>query len=147
MNKREKNIFNQISLDLIKIFLVVILNFFVRDHLLCQHRALCIPITSHMSHTKVLLVFHQSGTIIFISQMFDGFFYLRKCFWNEGDSVIADRGFLIEDDLKHYGVKLNIPPAFLKGCDQLTSAEVKESKTIASVRIHVERAIQRLETF
>ena len=71
---------------------------------------------------------------------------LRKCFWNEGDSVIADRGFLIEDDLKHYGVKLNIP-AFLKGCDQLTSAEVKESQTIASVRIHVERAIQRLETF
>ena len=53
---------------------------------------------------------------------------------------------MIEDDLKHYGVKLNIP-AFLKGCDQLTSAEVKESKTIASVRIHVERAIQRLETF
>ena len=72
--------------------------------------------------------------------------FLQSCFWDQGDSVMADRGFLIEDDLKQFGVKLNIP-AFLKGRDQLTSAEVKESQTIAAVRIHVERAIQRLKRF
>lgn len=110
---------------------------------------------SHVTY-KGLVGISPSGAITFVSQLFDGSIsdkaivkqsgFLQKCFWNEGDSVMADRGFLIEDDLKQYGVKLNIP-AFLKGRDQLTSAEVKESQTIASVRIHVERAIQRLKRF
>ena len=59
---------------------------------------------------------------------------------------MADRGFTIEDDLQPYGVRLNIP-AFLEGREQLTAAEIKESQTIASVRIHVERAIQRCKRF
>ena len=40
-----------------------------------------------------------------------------------------------------------IIPAFLGGRKQLTQVEVKESQTIASVRIHVERAIQRVKKF
>ena len=32
----------------------------------------------------------------------------------KGDSVMADRGFNIQDDLTPLGVKVNIPP-FLKG--------------------------------
>ena len=35
-------------------------------------------------------------------------------------------------------------PSFLEGRNQFTLAEVKESQTIASVRIHIERAIQRI---
>ena len=38
-------------------------------------------------------------------------------------------------------------PSFLRGRAQLTAAEVRESQTIASVRIHVERAIQRGKIF
>ena len=53
---------------------------------------------------------------------------------------MANRGFVICDELKELGVVLNIP-CFLAGRDQLTAAEVKESQSIASVRIHVERAI------
>ena len=41
---------------------------------------------------------------------------------------------------------LNIP-AFLDGREQLIKGEVKESQSIASVRIHVERAIQRVKKF
>ena len=59
---------------------------------------------------------------------------------------MADRGFLISDDLAPFNVQLNIP-AFLQGRDQLTTDEVKESQSIASVRIHVERAIQRIKRF
>ena len=59
---------------------------------------------------------------------------------------MADRGFVIYDELKGLGVVLNIP-CFLAGRDQLTAAEVKESQSIASVRIHVERAIQRVKKF
>ena len=54
--------------------------------------------------------------------------------------------FTIESDLKELKVDLNIP-SFLGGRAQLTAAEVKESPTIASVRIHVERAIQRVKKF
>ena len=54
-------------------------------------------------------------------------------------------GFTIADDLKALNVELNIP-AFISGTDQLTKAEVKESQSIASVRIHVERAMRRIKT-
>ena len=59
---------------------------------------------------------------------------------------MADRGFVIYDELKELGVVLNIP-CFLAGKDQLTAAEVKESQSIASGRVHVERAIQRVKKF
>ena len=59
---------------------------------------------------------------------------------------MADREFVIYDELKELGVVLNIP-CFLAGGDQLTAAEVKESQLIVSVHIHVERAIQREKKF
>ena len=59
---------------------------------------------------------------------------------------MVDRGFTISEELKPLGVSLNIPP-FLDGRKQFTKAEVKEGQTIARVRIHVERAIQRIKRF
>ena len=67
----------------------------------------------------------------------------------EGDSVMADKGFDISDDLPH-GVFvswcLNIPP-FLRNKEHLDLQEEKETRQIGSVRIHVERAISRIKTF
>ena len=63
-----------------------------------------------------------------------------------GDSVMADRGFDIQDDLALRGVRLNIPP-FLKGKSQLSESELVETRRIASVRIHVERAMERIKNF
>ena len=59
---------------------------------------------------------------------------------------MADRGFKIDEELKQLKVNLKIL-AFLGARNQLTKAEVKESQTIASVRIHVERAISRIKKF
>jgi len=59
---------------------------------------------------------------------------------------MADRGFTIEDMLAEKGVKLNIPP-FMEGRKQLTAPEISEGRKIASVRIHVERAIGRMKCF
>ncbi|XP_049268976.1 uncharacterized protein LOC125757429 [Rhipicephalus sanguineus] len=64
----------------------------------------------------------------------------------QGDSVMADRGFLIEDDLTELGVSLNIPP-FMKGKSQLSLQDEQETRKIAKVRIHVERVIGQLKTF
>ena len=62
-----------------------------------------------------------------------------------GDIVMADRGFIIKDHLLDHGVSLNIPP-FLMGRDRLTSQEV-QAKHTARVRIHVERAIERVRKY
>ena len=62
-----------------------------------------------------------------------------------GDQVMADRGFDLEDDLPA-GVTLNIP-AFLEGKDQLSAEDEIVTRRIASVRVHVERAIARIKSF
>ena len=110
---------------------------------------------SHVTY-KGLISVSPSGSITFVSQLYDGSIsdkeivrksgILEKELWSPGDSVMADRGFTIESDLKELNVDLNIP-SFLGGRAQFTTAEVKESQTIASVRIHVERAIQRVKKF
>ena len=59
---------------------------------------------------------------------------------------MADRGFTIKDMLKDIGIELNIPP-FMEGRAQLPVEEVQEGRRIASVRIHVERAIGQIKNF
>ena len=71
---------------------------------------------------------------------------LDERFWQPNDSVTADRGFTTDEELKPSNVNLNIP-AFLDGRNQLTKAEIKESQTIASVQMHVERAISPVKKF
>ena len=58
---------------------------------------------------------------------------------------MADRGFDIADDLPE-NVSLNIPP-FLNGKAQLSLEDENETRKIAAVRIHVERAIQRIKNY
>ena len=48
-----------------------------------------------------------------------------------GSSVMADRSFLIGDDLKEIGVGLNIPP-FLEGRSQFQPKEAFEGRKIAN---------------
>ena len=110
---------------------------------------------NHVTH-KGLIGVSTSGSITFVSELYDGSIsdkekvrksgILEKELCSPGDSVMADRGFTTESDLKELKVDLNIP-SFLRERAQLTAAEVKESQTIASVRIHVERAIQRVKKF
>ncbi|XP_058608526.1 uncharacterized protein LOC131525172 [Onychostoma macrolepis] len=63
-----------------------------------------------------------------------------------GDQVMADRGFLIREELLCRGGSLVIP-AFTKGKNQLSHKEVIDSRKTANVRIHVERAIGRMKKF
>ncbi|XP_068747396.1 uncharacterized protein [Montipora capricornis] len=62
-----------------------------------------------------------------------------------GDSIMADKGFNIRDLATKKRVLLNVPP-LCKG-KQLSTKAVKTTRQIASVRIHVERAIERLKNF
>lgn len=62
-----------------------------------------------------------------------------------GVSIMADKGFTIRDMLKEINVDLNIP-VFLNE-KQFSPEDVEKGRKIASVRIHVERAIGRIKTF
>ena len=57
-----------------------------------------------------------------------------------GDCVLADRGFLIEEELTTRGAVLRIP-AFTRGKTQMSAKDVDMPRQIAHVRIHVERVI------
>ena len=58
---------------------------------------------------------------------------------------MADKGFTIEDVLP-LRVSLNIPP-FLGMSDQMSAEDVVKTQEIASLRIHVERAINKIKNF
>ncbi|XP_069102923.1 uncharacterized protein [Argopecten irradians] len=64
-----------------------------------------------------------------------------------GDSVMADRGFTITDELSNLGVELLMP--VFKGQDrpQFSIKDLSHSEYISKSRIHIERIIQRIKTF
>ena len=58
---------------------------------------------------------------------------------------MADKGFDISYDLLIRGCRLNMPP-FVKG-GRLSKPNVLKTRKIASLRIHVERAIGRIKQY
>ena len=110
----------------------------------------------HHNTMKFLVACTPNGAISFVSPVFVGSIsdveltresgYLMTLKDKPGISIMADRGFTIKDMLKDIGIELNIPP-FMEGRTQLPTSEIQEGRRIASVRIHVERAIGRLKNF
>ena len=102
----------------------------------------------HHNTCKFLIGIAPQGLISFISAAWGGRVSDKYLTENSGlldkllpgDVVLADRGFTIADSVAMTGAKLHIP-VFTKGRDQLTALEVEESRSIANVRIHVERVI------
>ena len=48
--------------------------------------------------------------------------------------------------LKELNIELNLPP-FMEGRSKLPAIQVQEGRKIASLRIHVERAIRRIKNY
>ena len=112
--------------------------------------------SSYKNHVtlKALVGISPDGAITFISQLYtgsisDGEIVLRSGLlsqaYEHGDAVMADKGFQIQDILP-LGVGLNIPP-FLGGNSQMSAEDVVRTQQIASLRIHVERAINKIKNF
>lgn len=110
----------------------------------------------HHNTAKFLVGCTPNGAIIFVSELYVGSISdveltrvsgLIQMLSGKSDiCVMADRGFTIRDQLSAINVGLNIPP-FLEGRGQLPACEVLKGRKIASVRIHVERAINRIKCF
>ena len=108
----------------------------------------------HHTTLKGLIGISPGGAITFISQLYTGSISDREIVvrsglldlpLQDGDSVMADKGFTIED-LLPLGVSLNIPP-FLGSSNQMPAQDVVRTQEIASLRIHVERAINKIKNF
>ena len=63
----------------------------------------------------------------------------------QGDLIMADRGFDIQDLMAAKQAKLFIPPKRQSTADQFSEEDCFETMRIANVRIHVERAIRRVK--
>jgi len=95
-----------------------------------------------------LIAVTPAGTISFVSRFWGGYVsdkHLTKQsgflqLLEPGDTVLADRGFDILDDINVHGGKLAIPE-FTRGKSQLTQKEVEFSQQLARVRIHIEQVI------
>ena len=87
---------------------------------------------------KGLIGISSSGRIVFMSSLFAGSISDKELtrqsgiieLLESGDSVMADKGFLIGDILGDKNVSLNIPP-FLMQSDQFSKEEVQETQEIA----------------
>ena len=101
---------------------------------------------------KALVAITPSGAVCFVSDLFSGNISDKRLVAGSGllklqevgDSIMADRGFII-DDILPPGIILNIPP-MLNETEQLTEDERTRTQRIASVCIHVERAIECIKT-
>lgn len=59
---------------------------------------------------------------------------------------MADKGFAIQDILTPLGCSV-VMPSFLSSKQQFSKGELPESKKTHNLRVHVERAIRRVEEF
>ncbi|XP_064468691.1 uncharacterized protein LOC135382955 [Ornithodoros turicata] len=103
---------------------------------------------------KCLVAIAPSGFIMFVSNAYGGrasdkFIVDDSQFSDylyENQEIMADRGFALTASMKEKGVKLNMP-AFSKGRHQFPEMEATVSRRISQLRIHVERAINRIKTY
>ncbi len=63
-----------------------------------------------------------------------------------GDCIVADCGFNIQEMLASKGVKVNVPP-FMNPTGQFEENELLDTRWIATLRIHIERAMERIKNY
>ena len=108
----------------------------------------------HHNTLKMLVVISPNGHICMLSDSYGGRASDRQITHESGflnyvdptDQVMADRGFTIKEDLLMRGAELYIPPA-ARGTEQFDKCSAKKTKQVANLRIHVERAINRIKNF
>ncbi|CAN7938375.1 unnamed protein product, partial [Ixodes hexagonus] len=103
---------------------------------------------------KFLVGITPNGAVSFVSKCWGGRASDKKLIQSsgfldkleDGDVILADRGFLIREDVASRGATL-VVPALTRGKNQLSAREAEEARRISSIRIHVERAIGRMKVY
>lgn len=112
---------------------------------------------------KSLVACDPRGAVIFSSALFTGSMsdkeIVRQCgiiplleklidtgYLQRGDGIMADKGFLIEEEMRAVGLQLNLQP-ISRSKRQMPAGDVLVTKRIAKHRVHVERAIAKIKKF
>ena len=122
--------------------------------------------SAYKSHTtmKALVGVDPRGAVIFMSSLFSGSIsdksltsrsgflemlkdYVQAGYLQVGDGIMADKGFTIREEVEAVGLKLNIPPFAPSNGGQMPAADVVRTRSIATHRVVVERAIGRIKCF
>ncbi len=106
---------------------------------------------------NVLIEITARGVVSFVFQFYENNTSARHITKTEfiekfepGDAVIADRGFTFGDLLLKRSGKLNLTSlqgSKKKEINALNQSEVSKTRNTASLGIHVERAIKRMQNF
>ena len=107
----------------------------------------------HWNTAKLLVGITPTGVISFIPPLWTGSISDKEIvkqsglvnLLEEGDAVMADKGFLIRDILAFKKVKL-VSPTYCRG-PRLTAKGTTHTRRVASLRTHVERNILKLKQF
>ena len=106
---------------------------------------------------KCLVGVAPRGLVTFVSEAYGGSASDRQILerselltkqnnFSRGESIMAVRGFLVQDLFATQGVVLNVPTT-MKGKNQLEPVTVVKDRRIASKRVHVERVIGFAKTY
>ncbi|XP_062585854.1 uncharacterized protein LOC134247520 [Saccostrea cucullata] len=106
---------------------------------------------------KVMIGCTPRGTVSYISDAYCGAtsdrqiiersdLLLEKDKFQDHDSIMADRGIMVQDLFASRNIQVNTP-TMIKGKSQLEAQVVVKDRRIASKRIHVERIIGLAKTF
>ncbi len=105
---------------------------------------------------KFMINITPGGLISHISEVFSGkasdkFIFnaenLIEKFDCPNDAIMVDKGVMIEDEVVEHELTLVRPSFFRSDMDQFEEEEQVKNTRIAALRVHVERAIQRVKIF
>lgn len=107
----------------------------------------------HGNTGKALVGISAHGGVSFVSPCYEGRISDKEIvlksglmdILEKGDSVMADRGFRVEEEMKKIGVTLIKPPDKPRQSAHLTARQEVQTKSIASVRIYVEHVIGKIK--
>jgi hypothetical protein len=95
---------------------------------------------------KILNVLLCYGGSVSDRQIIEDSNILDNSMFDSGDSIMADRGIMVQDLFANQNVCVNTP-TMLKGKSQLEPEEIIRDRRIASKRIHIERVIGLSKAF
>lgn len=114
------------------------------------HYNCCVPGCTNSFRNASHLHFYRLPKDEFTSELFPGSTSDKEITAQSGlldklqpyDQVMADKGFNCTDELASVGAEL-IRPAFLVKDTQFSKEETNHNKIVASLRVHVERLMER----